>query len=137
MVAQRLELHLAGVLSDNDRRLAEQLPMSVLHGYVTHAESLGLIRSANLLFLPLQNVGRGRRSTTVPGKTYEYIASGRPILAALPAGDARVIVSGSGRARVCDPDDVDAMAAAILDELRNPTAIGDDGYATRFAYDTL
>jgi glycosyltransferase involved in cell wall biosynthesis len=108
----RLELHFAGVLSEIDRELAAQSPVSVLHGYLSHADSIALMRSADLLFLPMQNLPPGRRSTTVPGKTYEYLATGRPILAAVPPGDAHDILKNVGHT-VCAPDDVAAMAKAI------------------------
>jgi glycosyltransferase involved in cell wall biosynthesis len=108
-----LEVHLAGVLTDADREVASRCAAVRLHGYVTHAESLELIRTADLLFLPMQNLPPGVRATIVPGKTYEYLASGTPILAAVPDGDARDILAAAGNARLCRPDDVEAMADAI------------------------
>jgi glycosyltransferase involved in cell wall biosynthesis len=113
---ERLELHFAGVLSETDRALAAQCPVAVLHGYVPHAESIALMRSADLLFLPMQKLPLGRRSSTVPGKTYEYLASGRPILGAVPPGDARDLLEQAGH-HVCDPDDADAIAERIADAL--------------------
>jgi glycosyltransferase involved in cell wall biosynthesis len=113
-LADRIELHLAGVLSASDREVAALSPVVRLAGYVSHAESIRLMRSADLLFLPMQNLPRGRRSTTVPGKTYEYLASGRPILAAIPDGDAREILHAAGNAVICWPDDV----AGMVDGLR-------------------
>src|SRR5207237_1056929 len=80
--------------------------------YLSHADSIALMRSADLLFLPMQNLPPGRRSTTVPGKTYEYLATGRPILAAVPPGDAHDILRAVGHA-VCPPDDETAIADAI------------------------
>src|SRR5579862_1819305 len=115
----RLELHFAGVLSETDRRLAAASPVSVLHGYLSHADSIALMRSADLLFLPMQNLPAGRRSSTVPGKTYEYLASGRPILAAVPPGDTRDTVLSVGHA-VCDPDDTKAIADTIASRINNP-----------------
>ena len=112
----RLEVHFAGVLSETDRRLAASSPASVLHGYLSHADSIALMRSADLLFLPMQNLPPGRRSSTVPGKTYEYLASGRPILAAVPPGDARDTILSAGHT-VCDPDDTDAIAETIASYL--------------------
>ncbi len=97
-LADHVELHLAGVLSESDREVAALSPAVRLAGYLTHAESISLMRSADLLFLPMQNLPPGRRSATVPGKTYEYLAAGRPILAAIPDGDAREILSAAGNA---------------------------------------
>jgi glycosyltransferase involved in cell wall biosynthesis len=101
----RIEIHLAGVLSADDREVAERSGVVRLHGYLPHTESIALVRSADLLFLPMQNLPPGRRSSTVPGKTYEYIASGRPILAAIPEGDARDILEAVGTALFCRPGD--------------------------------
>jgi glycosyltransferase involved in cell wall biosynthesis len=108
----RLEVHLAGVLSETDRTIATRVPVTVLHGYLSHADSIALMRSADLLFLPMQNLPPGRRSTTVPGKTYEYLATGRPILAAIPPGDAHDILERAGHT-VCGPDNTAAIAEAI------------------------
>lgn len=117
-LAERLEVVFAGVLSDSDRRIAERLAVARLPGYLPHAESVSLVRSADLLFLPLHKVDPGARATIVPGKTYEYLASGRPLLAAVPEGDARDLVRAAGAGSVCDPDDVEGMAAIIRERLR-------------------
>lgn len=110
---ERLEVHFAGLLSDADHEVAKQFDFVRLHGYLPHGDSIDLLRSADLLFLPMQNLARGRRSSTVPGKTYEYVASGRPILAAVPPGDARDILEGFGDADACAPDDIEGMTVAV------------------------
>jgi glycosyltransferase involved in cell wall biosynthesis len=109
-----VELHLAGVANEVDERISSTCPVVTRHGYVSHADSIELMRSADLLFLPLHNLPRGMRATIVPGKTYEYLASGTPILAAVPPGDARDILTDAGNATVVEPNDVDGLAAAIL-----------------------
>ena len=113
----RVELVLAGVLSEADRAVIADLPFVRTPGYLSHSESLALMRSADLLFLPMQKLPAGRRSTTVPGKTYEYLASGRPVLAAVPEGDARDILLAAGTAQICDPDDTHSMTEAIRELL--------------------
>jgi glycosyltransferase involved in cell wall biosynthesis len=115
--ADVLEFHLAGLLSERDREIALQSPVVTLHGYLTHRASIDLIRSADLLFLPMHNLPSGVRATIVPGKTYEYLASGTPILAAVPDGDARDLLGEAGNAMLCRPDDVDGMARALLEAL--------------------
>jgi glycosyltransferase involved in cell wall biosynthesis len=118
-LSERLEVVFAGVLSETDRRIAERLSVARLTGYLPHAESVSLIRSADLLFLPMQKVVAGARATIVPGKTYEYLASGRPLLAAVPEGDARDLIRTSGVGSICDPDDVPGMMAIIRQRLRD------------------
>lgn len=120
----RVELHLVGGLSPQDEA-AITLPNVKTYGYVSHAESVASLRTADLLFLPMQNLPAGRRATIVPGKTYEYLASGRPILAALPDGDARDLLGRFERATVVRPDDVAGMAATVerlADAGRRPDA---------------
>lgn len=115
--ADVLELHLAGVLTEADREVAATCPVANLHGYVTHAQSIELMQTADLLFLPMHDLPAGARATIVPGKTYEYLASRSPILAAVPDGDAREILAAAGNARLCRPADVECLADAISAEL--------------------
>ena len=112
-----LEVCLAGVLTEADRREAEPYAFVRLPGYVPHDRTLELLRSADLLFLPMHELPPGTRAGIVPGKTYEYLGSGRPILAAVPEGDARELLAEAGGAILCPPAGVDCMARAIKDQL--------------------
>ena len=116
-LGERLELHLAGNLTAADRDTAATT--TIQRGYLPHQESVALLRSADLLFLPMQDLLGGGRATIVPGKTYEYLAAQRPVLAAVPQGDARDLVAAAPVAYLTAPDDVDAMTAALESELRH------------------
>lgn len=116
-LADVIEVQLAGAPTDADRAVAERSPVARLLGFVPHSETVGLIRSAELLFVPMHDVPAPHKAGLIPGKTYEYLASGRPILAAVPAGDARDLLEAAGNAHVCAPGDVDGMAHAIRTEL--------------------
>jgi glycosyltransferase involved in cell wall biosynthesis len=126
-LAGKLEVHLAGVLTETDLRVARRSPVVHLHGFVPHSETIGLIRSADLLFLPMHDLPPGQRAGLVPCKTYEYLASGMPVLAAVPDGDARDLLELVGSASVCRPADVTGMAEAIRTELER---FRDGGRAT-------
>lgn len=118
-VRKHLEIVFGGKASQEDRAVAEHSKLADLilfTGYLPHLESVQLIRTADLLFLPMQNLPAGKRATIVPGKTYEYMASGRPILAAVPHGDARDFLSQCGTGLICRPDDVSGMIR-ILDHV--------------------
>jgi glycosyltransferase involved in cell wall biosynthesis len=112
-----LEVCLAGVVSDADRREAEPYAFVQLPGYVPHDRTLELLQGADLLFLPMHELPPGARAGIVPGKTYEYLGSGRPIMAAVPDGDARDLLAESGGAIICPPAGVDCMAEAITSQL--------------------
>jgi len=116
-LAAVIQVHLAGVLTASDRDSIDTHKIVTSLGYVMHAESIDLMRSAELLFLPMQDLPVGVRATIVPGKTYEYLASGTPILGAVPDGDARDILTAAGNARLCRPSDVDGMIEALRSEL--------------------
>jgi glycosyltransferase involved in cell wall biosynthesis len=82
-------------------------------GYIPHRDSVALIRSADVLFLPMHDLPSGTRATIVPGKAYEYLASGRPILAAVPDGDGRDLLTRAEGLTLCRPADTDAMAHGL------------------------
>jgi glycosyltransferase involved in cell wall biosynthesis len=116
-LATRIEVHLAGRLTAADREALGDSPLIREHGFLPHRATIELIRSADLLFLPMHDVPTGHRVAIVPCKTYEYLGSGRPILAAVPDGDARDLLAASGTARLTRPTDVAGMKAAVLDAL--------------------
>ena len=129
-----VDVHFAGVLSETDRRSLEGVPGVKLHGYVSHRDSVALVRTADLLFLPMHNLPESARAGLVPGKTYEYIRSGRPILAAIPRGDAFDLLERLPNADLVAPDDTEGMTASLkrrLDAWRttgSPSAPVEDVY---------
>jgi len=115
-MARRLELHVAGPAPMDTRDGSDDLSI-VHHGYLPHDQAVALVRSADLLFLAMHDLPSGLRTTTTPGKTFEYLASGRPILAALPDGDARDLLLALPNVWLCRPADVDCMAAALREAM--------------------
>jgi glycosyltransferase involved in cell wall biosynthesis len=118
-VRDSVELHLAGNLSPADEAAVAASPAADrvhTHGYLGHAASVELVRGADLLFCPMHELPEGGSALIVPGKTYEYLAAARPILAAMPPGDARDLVLEAGTGRVCAPSDVAGMRRIIADE---------------------
>lgn len=115
-VKERVRFKLIGELRSIDRELAANsavASMTEFTGYLSHAESVRAVREADLLFLPMHKLPFDRRASIVPGKTYEYLASGRPILAPVPDGDARDILIRARSGLVCEPDNVDQMVAHL------------------------
>jgi hypothetical protein len=109
----RIELQLAGGLTEGDRTAAAGHDFVRDAGLLSHPETVALMRSASLLFLPMHDLPAGSRAGLIPYKTFEYLAARRPILAAVPEGDVRDLLTLLDDATVCRPDDVAAMAAAV------------------------
>jgi len=117
-IGARIRVHLAGVLTPVEEAMVKGARCSNLvemHGFVSHAQAVRLMASADALFLPMHALPAGVRSTIFPGKAYEYMASGRPILAATPAGDVRDVLERAEWTVVCDPDDTDAIVRGVLE----------------------
>ena len=109
---RRFRARLAGPfdLGYQDRAVALGLRGIVeFTGPLAHAESLALQRAADLLLL-WKPPGM---PTMVPGKLYEYLASGRPVLALLPAGDEAADLAVRGGAVRIDPGNRVALSAEL------------------------
>jgi glycosyltransferase involved in cell wall biosynthesis len=82
-------------------------------GMLPHDQSVAFVSQADALLLPMHGLPAGARARMVPGKLYEYLATGRPILGLAPAGDARDWIAADPRCRVADPCDAEAIAQAL------------------------
>lgn len=141
-LSERLELLLVGPTTSADDELSMRFPFVRRLGFRTYAETLELVRSADLLFLPMHALPDGVRAGLVPTKTYEYLASGRPILAAVPLGDARDLLEAAGTATVCLPTDSGAIADAVRSRVEawqsaQPPPRAETGLVSRLEYGQL
>ena len=117
----RLTVHVAGKQQAAALHIIERSSVAgkfVFHGELPHDGSLDLLDLADLLFLPLHGVAACGRSRIVPGKAYEYFAARRPIVGALPEGDARDFVRLLKAGPVCDPCDPREICEAIREAAR-------------------
>jgi glycosyltransferase involved in cell wall biosynthesis len=101
-----------------DREWAEGLGLGdrlELIPYAPRATSLALQRDSEALLLLIPDAG-GRGKGVLSGKVFEYIAAGRPILAAVPPdGAAADLIRETGAGIVAAPDDVDALREALAE----------------------
>jgi glycosyltransferase involved in cell wall biosynthesis len=85
----------------------------VRYGHRPHRECAAITRSADALFLGLHGVSGDVPTMIIPGKAFEYLAAGRPILAAVPPGETRDLVLAHADAVAADPVDDASIARAI------------------------
>lgn len=92
VLRKRMLFRFLGVMEEGmERRIKELLGENALFlGYLSHREAIeAVIRSdCNLIALPMD----GKLSYHVAGKVFEYMASGRPILAVVPPGETADMV---------------------------------------------
>jgi Glycosyltransferase Family 4 len=94
-------------------RQAEVQDVVEVSGPVPHEQVARIVAAADLLFLTLPTRPDGSRGGRISAKTYEYLATDRPILAAVPRGENWDYLSGKPGVWLVAPDDQDGMSAVI------------------------
>lgn len=85
----------------------------IVHGYVSHQESLNAINAANILLLT--NFDNQASKGIIPGKLFEYMATGNPILAIGPTdADVEKILQKTEAGNYFMPQQVEEMKGFIL-----------------------
>ena len=90
-------------------------PVVAVHDPVAHERVAAILGEADLLFLTLPLRLDRSRGGRISAKTYEYLMTNRPILAALPAGENWDYLAGKPGVWLTEPDDVDAQREAIVE----------------------
>jgi glycosyltransferase involved in cell wall biosynthesis len=81
-------------------------------GYVPHTESVAWLRRGHLLLLPVGSGPEVKHLAT--GKIFEYLASGTPLLALAPPGEASRIIQETGTGFTVDPGDEAGIREILL-----------------------
>ncbi len=106
----RINAHFVGNFRDENRKLVSRLGLQATvteTGYLPHVQCIRELLASDVLWMIVgDDVGS-------PGKTYEYIGAGKPILACAPDGFIKSAVLEAG-GTVTAPDDVPAIKAAIM-----------------------
>lgn len=83
-------------------------------GYVSHDEAVGWLKGASALFLAIRELDPSKDVITIPGKLFEYLAAGKPIVMVGPAGDAATLVERTG-GRVHREAEVEGISESLAD----------------------
>lgn len=113
----RLKVVVAGTVPASQIRAVEDRGIGERFefvGSVHHSEALRLMEGADALYLnQVAFEDRSKPMPHVPGKTFEYLASGHPILAPLAQGATRRVLEREPTAHVCDLDDPHALSRGL------------------------
>jgi glycosyltransferase involved in cell wall biosynthesis len=86
------------------------------HGYVPHDRVVELLSESHMVLCTLADVPGAR--DMYPGKIFELMALGRPVLTCAPQGSLRALVAEHTLGPACDPDDAPAIARELELALR-------------------
>jgi glycosyltransferase involved in cell wall biosynthesis len=107
-----------GAAASDVDRAARALPQVRRLPFRPAAEVPYVLAAADLHIV---TVRRGLEGVVVPSKLFAILAAGRPVLAVAPEGsDVARIVRRYGCGFVADPDDPNAVAAAVRHAMRAP-----------------
>ena len=113
----RIETRFIGRISDSERALLDARKSLVkLLGFMPQQQALRQIEETDFLLLTMTN------EISLPGKLFEYLATGKPILAITPRGsEVARILTETGGGWCAGPDDqvgIQAMLHRALDAAR-------------------
>jgi len=109
----------SGVEVDHLRGLAKELKLTnvIFHGQKPFTEIGSILKLADGLLVHLRD--DPLFSITIPSKTQAYLAIGRPIIIGVK-GDASNIIEQANAGFVCEPENPESIAQAIVNLLQMP-----------------
>ena len=84
-----------------------------VYGPVPHRDAVAIAQKADLLFLTLPDRSNYLQGGRISAKTYEYLMSDLPILAAIPSGENWTYLAEKPGVWCVQPTDIEAMATTI------------------------
>jgi len=133
----RMELRFVGLFPDGKTGLISAYGLQdvvTLTGYKSHQDTVEELQQADILWMIVGHQPGGHMIST--GKLFEYMGSGRPILALAPEGEVRSALQGYGAAWTVDPADVGAIAQALGELMQlaisGELPVGSPAWITRY-----
>lgn len=90
-----------------------------IKGHIPHQSALRKIQEYDLLYMSLPDRSDGSSGGRISAKTYEYLMTDRPILAALPPGENREYLRDKPGVYISAPSDLSRMSLIISHLVRN------------------
>jgi glycosyltransferase involved in cell wall biosynthesis len=140
---ERLRINIIGFPDEDIRQYAREDGLKnviQIRNFVGHDDALRAMRSSDCLLLFYAH--RYISQACVPGKIYEYLRVGRPILAVTYEGGVKELIEEGDAGWIMPPDDVPAMKqtlSRLLDGDRNGVSFraARPEFAAQFRHDRL
>jgi perosamine synthetase len=111
---KKIRINIVGYPDETVQRCTEDEilhPLLNVHGFVGHSQSIEIMRASHCMLLFRAN--RDFAQLCVGGKTYEYLRSGRPILAITYSGPTKTLIQEGNAGWVIHPDDKHGIKQAL------------------------
>lgn len=110
-----------------------------IDAYIDKDKSLDKLNKADVLFLPLEMSNTpGIGTLFIPGKLFEYLNTGKPILALCENSDCKTILEASGLGICVNPDQAEQIADILLKIITDLTFLQafkpDRNYISQFSF---
>jgi glycosyltransferase involved in cell wall biosynthesis len=138
----KIEAMFIGTFPDEYKKYAEEngvLDSLIFTGYIEHSKVTKYLSESDVLWMMINKTVRSDLHST--GKLYEYFGARKSIIACVPEGVARTSLKDHGAVILTGPDDVNAIADAILKYyemyLNHTLPIPDEKFITAYDRKTL
>jgi len=110
-----------------------------IEGFKTKEETVSLLKEADVMFLPLESAKEKQSPLFIPGKLFEYLSIGKPILALSEDSDCKQILLESGLGIIANPNYPDEIASIIMELIKNKKELNqiyipDTDYINKFTF---
>ena len=112
-LTDRLQIRLWGLIDPINKEQVEQFDIGELveiEGYFSKPESAARLAECDLLFLPLET---SDDPLFIPGKVFDYLRIGKPVLVLGPESDCTRILYKAGLGIRRDPEDAAGIAETL------------------------
>ncbi|MGE0405059.1 MAG: glycosyltransferase family 4 protein [Candidatus Korobacteraceae bacterium] len=139
----KLRFHIVGFPDSDVEELTRREPLKdvvVLHKFIPHTKALRSMAAADALMLFYGQEYTSRAS--IPGKLYEYLRVGRPILAVAYPGGVQDLIESSRAGWVLRPDDLEGLTQTLSRLIESRLAgqdpvVPDSSVIAGYRYDRL
>jgi len=113
-----------------------------ISGYQSKEQSVKRLETCDVLFLPLECGKDGSETLFIPGKLFEYLKLGKPVLCLTNGGDCADILLRSGLGILVSPYDTKAVANKLseLVKMKENDALrfnADTAYINQFSFEEI
>ena len=139
-----IQLQMWGAI--DPRNIAQAIAMGIsdmvhIEGYLPKERSVQKLASCDLLFLPFESpTGKGR-PLFIPGKLFEYLKIGKPVLALGGPCDAMDILQRSGLGLIFRPGATEAIAEGVMRHCEDPSLlksyVPDNEYISNYSFSNI